>query len=114
MSTQVIPLTPTPNQILNTTLNIDGVNKTYQLKIRYNEMADYWVMSILDPATGDFILDSIPLLTGDYPAANILQQYAYLGIGSAYVVNVSNLQSPNYPDDKTLGSDFVLVWGDNA
>ena len=111
MANQLIPLTTQPTQSFQVALNIDDKIVNLTLTIRYNEIAKYWLMSISDPATGEYILDSIPLLTGQYPAANILSQYAYMEIGSAYILRLSDI-SQDYPDNKILGSDFVLVWGD--
>jgi len=76
-------------------------------------MANYWVATIADVSTGQIILDSLPLVTGQYPAANLLGQYAYLGLGSAVVLNMEN--SPlDYPDSETLGTIFLLAWGDTV
>lgn len=107
----VIPTDNSPNQSFQSTLFVDGKNLTLAFFLAYNEMAGYWVMRISDPATGEIILDSIPLITGAYPASNILDQYAYLSIGSAYVfpATASNL---DFPDDSSLGTAFLLVWGD--
>jgi hypothetical protein len=51
------------------------------------------------------------MLTGVYPAANMLAQHAYLAIGSAYLLNVGSSDA-DYPGANDLGSDFLLVWGD--
>lgn len=67
-------------------------------------------MSITDSA-GSLLLDVVPLVTGDYPAANLLKQYSYLNIGSAYIVPASNNLIDN-PDFTNLGTDYVLVWND--
>ena len=72
-------------------------------------MAGYWVLTIIDPATGEIKIDSIPLL----PGYNILSQQSYMKIGSAYLVNASNAEA-EYPTDSNLGTDFVLVWGNNV
>ena len=112
MSFQIVPLTNAPNQSFTTTLVVDGANLTLQLKVNYNEMAGYWMLAISD-AMGNLLLSSIPMVCGDYPAGNLLGQYRYLAIGSAYVLNISNAQQdrPNYSN---LGSDFLLAWGDTA
>lgn len=111
MSYVVIPLTPDPDQQFNCTIPIDGKNVTLSLRLRYNTAANYWVMTIADPRTGVVILDSIPILTGKYPAADILGQYKYLGLGSACVIKAGD-SSVDYPDSTNLGTDFLLVWGD--
>lgn len=108
---QLIPLSPLPNQKLVLSLNVDGKVEELFITLRYNEIAAYWVMTVEQPVN-NVILDSIPLVTGEIPAKNILSQFAYLGIGSAQVINASQVSSPNYPNDTDLGTDFVLVWGD--
>jgi len=110
---QIIPLTNSPNQTFTTTLTVDSSNLTLTMFVRYNVIAEYWVLTIINTSTQAIILDSIPLITGVYPASNILEQYAYLQIGSAYIINTDNAVL-DYPDDSTnsLGSDFVLLWSD--
>ena len=107
---QIIPLTTDPNQTFQVSLNVDGSTVNLQLTLRYNEISEYWIMTIANPSTGAILLDSLPLITGEYPAGNILRQYSYLGIGSAYVLNMGS--SLDYPDDSELGNSFVLAWGD--
>jgi hypothetical protein len=107
---QVIPLTNAPNQSLTVPLSIDATSVTLQLEVGYSEIARYWVMAVYD-RNGNLLLDSIPMITGSYPAANLLQQHAYLAIGSAYVVNVSGV-AQDYPNATNLGTDFQLIWSD--
>lgn len=106
---QIIPLDSAPNQTFQITLTVDGENITLGFKLSFNEVAGYWIMTILNPDTDDIILDSIPLL----PSLNILAQYSYLRIGSAVLVNVSKMQA-EYPTGNNLGTDFILVWGDTV
>lgn len=108
---QIIPLSALPNQSLVVPLNIDGGVTDYTLVLRYNEVAEFWVLT-LSNSSGTLILDSIPFVTGNTPAGNILGQYAYLKVGSAYILNVSSVSSPDYPNNLDLGTDFVLLWGD--
>jgi len=138
MSLQVIPLTISPNQQATVLLTVDGVSLQLNVAVKYNQMAGYWILSISD-ASGNLLIDSVPMLTGSYPAANILAQQAYLKIGSWYIVNVSNLfpktgsntgygegfygAGPyggeegfgglDYPNDTNLGTDFQL-WVDDT
>jgi hypothetical protein len=107
---QIIPLSPSPNQSLTVQLQVDGAPLTLNLAFRWNYMAGYWVMTIFD-SSGDLILDSIPLITGWYPAANLLAQYEYLRIGSAFILNDGNSDS-DYPGQTDLGSAFSLLWDD--
>jgi hypothetical protein len=107
---QLIQLTSLPNQTSQSVLSIDGENKTLQFFIRYNDIAGYWTMRITDTETSEVLIDSLPLVTADDPAANLLESYAYLKIGSAYLINVGNVSADPSEDD--LGTNFVLFWGD--
>jgi hypothetical protein len=110
---QIIPLTTSPNHTFVATISVNGRNITLSFFLSYNETAGYWTMRIKDPSTGVIILDSIPLLTDATPGANLLAQYDYLNIGSAYLIKVAPSET-DYPDDTNLGTLFVLVWGDNT
>lgn len=138
MSLQVVTLTNAPNQSYTVKLNIDNSNITLNITVEYNEMAGYWVLGIYDSG-GNLIIDSIPMVTGSYPAGNLLAQQAYLNIGSWFVVNVSNLSvesssstgygeggygggsyggqvgqgGVDYPNATNLGTDFQL-WVDDT
>jgi hypothetical protein len=110
---QIIPLVPAPNQSFSTTVKING-GKTVKMAvfIRYNDIAGYWIMDLSDSVTKAPILGSIPVVPGDYPASNILEPYDYMQIGSAYVVNINNM-AQEMPTVSNLGTDWLLVWGDN-
>ncbi len=110
----IIPLTSDPNQSLRVTIPVDGRNLTLRLTINYNEAAGYWTMSIMDDLTDKVLVTSIPLYSGKYPAANLLEQYSYLRIGSAWLVKVNQDTKSDYPNDMNLGTDFLLMWGDTV
>jgi hypothetical protein len=137
MALQVVPLTNEPNQVFTVQLQVDGSPLSLNLTVNYNEMAGYWLLSISD-INNNLLIDSVPMICGDYPAANILGQQRYLAIGSWYIVNVSNLLvtsgsidtgfgqgafgigafgapgqgGVDYPNNTNLGSDFQLWVGD--
>jgi hypothetical protein len=108
---QLIPLDNSPNQSFTITLSVDGSTLTLKFAINFSSMAGYWLMRIWD-ASGNLLLSSVPLLTGEWPAANILAQYGYLRLGSAFLI--SNGSLADYPDSTNLGSEFQLWWGDTA
>jgi hypothetical protein len=109
-SGQIIPLTVSANQTFSVNLTVDGNPLTLNLALRFSNMAGYWVLSIYDQS-GDIILDSLPMVTGWYPAGNILAQYGYLKIGAAYLLNQGN-DASDYPGTTDLGTGFQLCWGD--
>ena len=111
MSNQTVPLTTANNQTFTVQLTVNGQPLTLNLGISYAAMAGYWQMSVSD-VNGNLLIGSVPLITGEYPAANLLAQYQYLQIGSAYLLNTSD-SSADYPGQSNL-PQFTLVWGDNV
>jgi len=107
---QLIPLDPSPNQTFSVVLTVDGRNINLQIKLRWNILARYWVMTIIDPGIGNYLVDGIVITTGVLPTINILQPYSYLGIGSCYIINVSGVDG-DYPDEFNLGTDYIMLWG---
>jgi len=112
MSLQKIPISSEPNQSFKSTVTVDGINITLQFALHYNDVAGYWVMGITDPLTGLMLVDSLPLLPGPSNGPNLLSQHAHLRIGSMYLYNAGNV-AVEYPTDKNMGTDFILLWGDN-
>jgi hypothetical protein len=102
----IIPLTSDPDQTFISTISVDDKNLTLMFRLRYNTIASYWFLAIAD-SKGNVLIDSLPLFTGQ----NLLQQYRYLNIGSAYLVQNGKTYTEN-PSENNLGSDFVLLWGD--
>lgn len=103
----IVPTTSSPNQTFSSTIPIDGNKIKLYFFLRYNTEQQCWQMDLSD-ANKQPLLASIPLVGG----VNILEQYSYLNIGSAYVLKINpNLQSSR-PSSDNLGKDFILVWGD--
>lgn len=87
-----IPLTPQAQRIL---ITLGGV--AYGLRFTWCEPNASWIMDISD-AEGNPIKLGTPLITG----ADLLAQFAYLGIGGAMVVQSDN--DPGLvPDYASLG-----------
>ncbi|WNF07273.1 phage baseplate plug family protein [Brevibacillus borstelensis] len=111
MATVILPIEPSMNQKFTCTLPVDARNITLDFSLIYNSPAGYWFMSITDHETGELLIDSLPLLPGDYPAANLLSQYKYLGIGSAALV--SSVGDDSMPTFDSLGKTHQIIWSDN-
>ena len=109
MAQQLIPLDNNPNQTWQVSLSINNVVVTLTVVVSYNEVSQYWAVSIYD-VNGNLLISSLPLFTG----LNLLEQFGYLNIGSMYVLNASGVIVPNFPSDLDLGTDYQLVWADNA
>jgi uncharacterized protein DUF6983 len=95
----LVPLTP-QNQEFD--LSMNGV--TYHLIVKWNPFSACWELYIEDSQQNP-IVSGIPLVTG----CDLLEQYAYLGIGGAFVVQSSD--SPDtVPDYASLGSTGNLFF----
>ena len=107
----VVPLEPYPDQIINITIEVYGVNTPYRLRVTYNEIGKYFAMSVADGITGAMLTDSVPLVTSGGGGADILGQYEYKGIGEAYVIETADDAIGKIPDTVTLGNKYLLCWG---
>jgi len=80
---------------------------TLNLFVYYNSAGDFWVMDISD-ASGNPLVSSVPLLTGVWPASNLLMPYAYMGIGSCVIIDLTG--TGGIPDSTTLGTGYKNLW----
>ena len=111
---QTIPPPSSFNERKIVTVEVDGVKHTIRIRLRFMESLGLWHMSIYNPSNGACMAESIPLLTGMYPAADLLGPYGSLGIGSACIVPlVKNPTTPN-PSRTNFGTEYALVWGDRV
>jgi len=111
LATTLLPIAPGRNQTFTCTLPVDNKNITLNFSLTYNSPGGYWFMSISDHETGEMLIDSLPVLPGEYPSANLLGQYSYLGIGSAVLISASGDNS--MPTFDSLGREHLIAWGDN-
>lgn len=109
MSAQLIPLTQAPNQTFSVQLTVDGNPLTLNFFLSYSVMSGWWQVQV-SSAQNVVLIASVPLITGYYPSANLLAQYGYLAIGSAFILNTGNATS-DYPSANNL-TNFSLLWGD--
>lgn len=106
-----IPLDTTPDQEFNITVEVGEENVDLLLHLRYNTEGDFWHMDVSDGNSQEMLISGVPLLTGEYPAGDILRQFAYVGIGQAAVLKLTDGAEGDFPDIENLGTDYVLVWG---
>lgn len=94
-----IPLSGVPE-----TFSIDLGSQSYQLTVRWNVKASYWVLDIAKSG-GAMLVAGIPLVTGH----NLLEQYAHLGLD--FILVVSNDSDPDQiPPYEGLGTTSHLYY----
>lgn len=106
-----IPLDNTPFCTRTFKLTLDGGDRNVYIKLylRYHDLCDVWTARISDNSTGEVLVDNMPLV----PGINLLGQYGYLDIGSAYIVKSADTDLMQ-PDNNTLGTTWLLIWGDDT
>lgn len=79
---------------------------TYNLIVKWNPFSNAWILYVEDDQ-GNPMLSGIPLV----PGADLLEQFAYIGIGGAFVVQSSNdpNEVPDYTTLGTVGNLFFLI-----
>lgn len=101
----IVPMQAIPNHSWSCVVPIDEGNTTLRFRLMYNEVAGYWVVDIAK--NGNTVLAGLPMV----PAQNILEQFKYLGIGSAWIIPRSEV-AEQWPSYGTLNSEWYVLWGD--
>ena len=104
----IVPITTSPNQSFTSTIPVNGGKIKFNFFLRYNTEQKCWEMDLYDKNKNPLV-KSIPFVTG----LNLLEQYDYLKIGSAYIVKTDPNATMDRPNEYNIGSTFILVWGDN-
>lgn len=95
----LVPTTPKPQQFF---ISLNGV--TYQFLLKWNTVADCWVLDIND-ANAAAIAQGLPLITG----ADLLEQLGYLGITGNLIVQTTN-NADEVPTFNSLGDTGNLYY----
>lgn len=113
MALSLICNTADLNQLDRTVVEIDGKNRTLFIKLRWHKKISRWMMSVFDEANNP-VLRNIPIVGGfDYPSADLLYQFYYLGIGHAASFPFEDDPSTENPSYNNLGfgKEWGLGWG---
>ena len=112
-----IPTTDEPWQILTLAVSPDGRALQAQVELRYLPAPDQWVISATDGATGELLVNQIPLIASRARPNDLFRPFRYLfqgrGIGSLFVLRAE--ENPTTPDPARHSlSEFLLIWSDRA
>ena len=96
------------------TVQVGDENITLKFNVRWNEFAGYWNLTITSMSTGEILLDSIPMVTGEgILTIDLLRKHEHLEIGRAYLVEAVDHPESEYPGETNM-NEFALVWGNNS
>jgi hypothetical protein len=104
-----IPVTDQPNQEFEVVIPLrSDRNIALSFYFSFNDVAQYWEMSVGDASSGQTLISCLPLVTSS-PSQNIISQWAYLDIGKAYVVPLTDLAT-GVPGLNDWGVNYSLLW----
>lgn len=115
MTGYLLPLTEDPWQVCTLDIAIDGEEFHAQAEIRYLPAPDQWVVSIRDHASGELLVNMIPLICSYGEANDLLLPFRHLrdgkGLGSLLCLRGTDEPSTPDPSENNL-TEFMLLWGD--
>jgi len=107
-----VPVTNYPNQKFVVSVPVNGGNIQFKILLRYNDVANYWMATISNYRTNEEYCSSIPLLFSKAAFFDILHQLAYKEIGKCMVYPLEE-EAKSMPNKEDLGTNYLLIWGDN-
>lgn len=115
MTCTVLPLTEDPWQAFTLDLSIDGEAFHAQIEIRYLPAPDQWYLSLWDHASGDLLVNQIPLICSYGRINDLFAPFRHLregkGIGSLFCLR--NTDGPSTPDPARGNlTEFQILFGD--
>ena len=115
MTCSVLPLTDDQRQVFTIHVSIDGSPFQARVEVRYLPAPDQWVISIWDDATGELLVNMIPLICSSGSVNDLLRPFRYLwngaGLGSLFVFRAVDVPDTQDPAANTL-NQFTVLWSD--
>ena len=115
MNYDILPLTEDPWQVFTMDLTIDGEPFHAQIEIRYLPAADQWFLSIWDHASGELLINQIPVICSYGQVNDLLRPFRYLregrGLGSLFCLRNTDAPATSDPAKGNL-TEFQLLFGD--
>ena len=110
-----LPLTSSPRQVMTLNVTLDGEPLQTQVEIRYLPAPDQWFFSLRDHATGELLVNMIPLICSRGEVNDLLLPFRHLregkGVGSLICLRAGEeTESP----DPAAGNlqEFSILWSD--
>ena len=115
MTYAILPLTEDPWQVFTLDLTIDGEPFHAQIEIRYLPAADQWFLSIWDHASGELLINQIPVICSYGQVNDLLRPFRHLqdgrGLGSLFCLRNTDAPSTQDPAKGNL-TEFQVLMGD--
>ena len=111
----MLPLNSSPRQVMILNVILDGEPMQAQIEIRYLPAPDQWFFSLRDHATGDLLVNMIPLICSRGEVNDLLLPFRHLregkGVGSLICLRAGEETAKPDPARESL-REFELIWSD--
>ena len=110
-----LPLISSPRQVMTLNVTLDGEPLQAQVEIRYLPAPDQWFFSLRDHATGELLVNMIPLICSRGEVNDLLLPFRHLregkGVGSLICLRAGEETESPDPGKENL-KEFNLIWTD--
>ena len=111
----LLPITSSPRQVMTLNVTLDGEPLQAQVEIRYLPAPDQWFFSLRDHATGELLVNMIPLICSRGEVNDLLLPFRHLrqgkGVGSLICLRAGEETAKPDPAWESL-REFELIWSD--
>ena len=111
----LLPLSDDFRQVMTLNVILDGEPLQAQVEIRYLPAPDQWFFSLRDHATGELLVNMIPLICSRGEVNDLLLPFRYLrggkGIGTLICLKAGEETAKQDPARDNL-KEFELIWID--
>ena len=111
----ILPITEDFRQVFTLDMAIDGVSFHARVEIRYLPVPDCWVVSVWDNASGELLVNQIPLVCSYGKVNDLFLPFRHLrggqGMGSLFVIRNTDHPRMQDPAEGNL-TEFLILWGD--
>ena len=111
----LLPITSSPRQVMTLNVILDGEPLQAQVEIRYLPAPDQWFFSLRDHATGELLVNMIPLICSRGEVNDLLLPFRHLregkGVGSLICLRAGEETAQPDPAWESL-REFELIWSD--
>ena len=115
MTYAILPLTNDPWQVFTADVVIDGEPFHAQISVRWLPAARRWFLSVWDHASGELLVNQVPLVCSYGPLNDLMFPFAHLrggkGLGSLFVLRNADSTVAGDPGRDNL-AEFSLLFGD--
>ena len=115
MTYAILPLANDPWQVFTADVEIDGDPFHAQISVRWLPAAGRWFLSVRDHASGELLVNQVPLVCSYGPLNDLMFPFAHLrsgkGLGSLFCLRNADSTVAGDPGRDNL-AEFSLLFGD--